>query len=114
MALDFECESHDLDEQTANLMETTRLLYEEQIAWIDWPEDLVKQRVEFALTKFKTVTCLRLITGISGEDAERVVHQVVDGSPEEYVPWLIYKQDYLPKNKELQESIKHLNRTLKK
>ena len=111
MTLDFECDSKDMDETTADYLETARVLLEEQLSWTDWPDDLAEQSAAFCSMRLKVNNCLQIMTGISGATASELIQKVLDDHHLEYVPWLVWKVSYLPKeSKETQETILNAER----
>ena len=101
MTVDFESDKHDLDEYTSELMETARLLIEHTCQYVTWSDDPEIQTYQFICAKSRCSSCLQIISACSGCDAQQVVNEVFNQFPESYVPWEIFKKDYLPLNKEL-------------
>ena len=101
MTVDFECHSKDMDEYTSDLMETARILIEHTCHYVTWSDEPDIQAYQFISAKVRTANCLQLISACSGCDAERVVNKVFEQCAEMYVPWEVYKENYLPLNKEL-------------
>tara|TARA_R100001443_G_scaffold63270_1_gene73098 strand:+ start:832 stop:1224 length:393 start_codon:yes stop_codon:yes gene_type:complete len=111
MTFDFECDSKDMDQVTADHLETARVLLEEQLSWTDWPDELIEQSSAFCTMRLKVSNCLQIMTGISGASASVLIQKLLDDNNIEYVPWLVWKVSYLPKeSKEMQETILNAER----
>ena len=77
MTLDFECDSKDMDERTADLLEAGSLIYHLVIDFspdLEAKDDLTKQAIiNAAFTK--GVNVLQLITGIDHKDASECLFE---------------------------------------
>tara|TARA_R100000655_G_scaffold50316_1_gene87891 strand:- start:144 stop:440 length:297 start_codon:yes stop_codon:yes gene_type:complete len=83
MTLDFECDSKDMDERTAELIETVQEIYELVISYSPRITDAADSRevdMKCAVGFAKTLSVIQLITGICRHEAEELLDHVVERS----------------------------------
>ena len=80
MTLDFECHSKDMDDKSANLMETARTLFGEIWSYVPNVEnvpDEIQQKFVF-IGIDKAVMALQIISGENSRDCSEAVHIVYE------------------------------------
>jgi len=110
MTVNFECDKHELDEYTSDLMETARVIIEQSRTYIYWSDDPKTQQEQYCAFKKQTSYCLKIISFCTAPDAAKVVDEVMAGSPEEYVPWHEYRMNFLHKREELKRAYDDLEK----